>query len=209
VRATVARTTPAPLITRTGVWGPTVAFRQRRDGRPNLAAGGATDYDITLDSFRHLGLFLPNYWKNRKLFRFHVGRPLWRDLARLGLISGTRRDPLTYDRDAEPVPNPEKVRRSLEEFLRLFPNLQGLSIERSWGGYIDVTPDALPVLDAVPSPKGFVLASGFSGHGFAMGPIAGRLVAELIVDAKASLEIRGFRFSRFAEGAIGKPRSVL
>jgi glycine/D-amino acid oxidase-like deaminating enzyme len=54
-----------------------------------------------------------------------------------------------------------------------------------------------------------VLATGFSGHGFAMGPIAGRLVSELIVDGKPSLDIAAFRFSRFAEGAIGRPRNVL
>jgi glycine/D-amino acid oxidase-like deaminating enzyme len=42
-----------------------------------------------------------------------------------------------------------------------------------------------------------------------MGPIAGRLVAELIVDGKPSLNLQAFRFSRFAEGAIGKPHSVL
>jgi glycine/D-amino acid oxidase-like deaminating enzyme len=65
------------------------------------------------------------------------------------------------------------------------------------------------VLGEVPGLRGFVLATGFSGHGFAMGPIAGRLVAELIVDGKTSLDITGFRFSRFAEGAIGRPRNVL
>jgi glycine/D-amino acid oxidase-like deaminating enzyme len=42
-----------------------------------------------------------------------------------------------------------------------------------------------------------------------MGPIAGRLVAELIVDGKPSLDLHGFRFSRFAEGVPGKPHSVL
>lgn len=42
-----------------------------------------------------------------------------------------------------------------------------------------------------------------------MGPIAGRLVSELIADGKTSLDISDFRFSRFAEGAIGRPRSVL
>jgi glycine/D-amino acid oxidase-like deaminating enzyme len=65
------------------------------------------------------------------------------------------------------------------------------------------------VLGEVPSLRGLVLATGFSGHGFAMGPIAGRLVAELIVDGKTSLDLTGFRFSRFAEGAVGKPRNVL
>lgn len=209
VRATVARTTPAPPITPAGVWGPAVAFRQRRDGSFNLAAGGATDHDITLDSLRHLRLFLPNYWQNRKLFRFHVGRPLFRDLAALAPWSAARRRPFVHDRDMETPPNQAKVRRSLEEFLRLFPSLRGLAIERSWAGYIDVTPDALPVLGEVANPRGFIFATGFSGHGFAMGPIVGRLVAELIVDGKPSLDIHGFRFSRFAEGAVGKPRSVL
>ena len=42
-----------------------------------------------------------------------------------------------------------------------------------------------------------------------MGPVAGRLVSELIVDGKTSLDIAAFRFSRFAEGAIGRPRNVL
>ena len=71
------------------------------------------------------------------------------------------------------------------------------------------TPDLLPVLGEVAAPRGFVLATGFSGHGFAMGPVAGRLVSELIVDGKASLDVSAFRFSRFAEGAIGPPRNVL
>jgi glycine/D-amino acid oxidase-like deaminating enzyme len=53
------------------------------------------------------------------------------------------------------------------------------------------------------------VATGFTGHGFAMGPIVGRLVAELITDGKPSIDLRAFRFSRFAEGAVGKPRSVL
>jgi glycine/D-amino acid oxidase-like deaminating enzyme len=208
VRATVARTTPAPPITAAGVWGPAVAFRQRRDGRLNLAAGGATDYDVTLDAFRDLRRFWPNYWKNRTLFRFHVGRPLARDLVRLWPGSPGRRG-FPYERDADPRPNPDKVERSLAELLRLFPGLHGLAIERSWAGYIDVTPDAVPVLDAVPHPRGLIVATGFSGHGFAMGPIAGRLVAELVADGKASLDLSGFRLARFAEGTAGAPRSVL
>jgi glycine/D-amino acid oxidase-like deaminating enzyme len=206
VRATVARTTPAPPITRAGVWGPAVAFRQRLDGRLNLAAGGAMDHDVTLESLRHLRLFLPNYWKNRKLFRFHVGAPLWHDLGRR--LPGAAPRP-ELDGGGEPVPNPDKVRQSLEEFRRLFHALSALAIERSWAGYIDTTPDVVPVLGGVPALGGLIVATGFSGHGFAMGPIAGRLVTELIVDGKPSLDLQGFRFTRFAEGALPAPRSVL
>jgi glycine/D-amino acid oxidase-like deaminating enzyme len=208
VRATVARTTPAPPLTRAGIWGPTVSFRQRRDGTLNLAAAGAADHDVTLDSLRHARLFWPNYWKNRKLFRFHVGRPLLSSIAALLPGSAARRHPLTWDRGTGPAPNPTKVSRSLRELRRLYPALAGLQITRSWAGYIDATPDAIPVIGEA-GPSGLVAATGFTGHGFAMGPIVGRLVAELITEGKPSLDLRAFRFSRFAEGAIGKPRSVL
>ena len=209
VRGTVARTTAAPPVTSCAVWGPGVAFRQRRDGSFNIAAGGALDHDVTLDSLRQVRFFLPNYWKNKALFRFHVGRPLLRSLAAVLPGSTARRRPLVWDRGVDPVPNPVKVRRSLSELQHLLPALPKLEVARSWAGYIDATPDLLPVLGEVPALRGFLLATGFSGHGFAMGPIAGRLVSELIVDGKTSLDISGFRFSRFAEGAIATPRSVL
>jgi len=209
VRGTVARTTPAPAVTACAVWGPRVAFRQRRDGSFNIAAGGALDHDLTLDSLRQLRFFLPNYWKNKKRFRFHVGRPLLASLAAALPGSAARRRPLVWDRGIEPSPNRTKVRRSLVELGRMLPSLPALGIARSWAGYIDATPDLVPVLGDIPALRGLVLATGFSGHGFAMGPIAGRLVSELIVDGKPSLDIAPFRFSRFAEGAIGKPRNVL
>src|SRR5262245_19683000 len=93
VRATVARTTAVPPLTCAGVWGPAVSFRQRRDGTLNIAAAGAADHDVTLASLRHARLFLPNYWRNRRLFRFHVGRPLVRDLASRVPGSAARRYP--------------------------------------------------------------------------------------------------------------------
>jgi glycine/D-amino acid oxidase-like deaminating enzyme len=209
VRGTVARTTPAPPVTACAVWGPGVAFRQRRDGAFTIAAGGALDHDVTLDSLRQLRFFLPNFWKNKAMFRFHVGRPLLASLAAGLPGSAARRRPLVWDRGLEPRPNPDKVRRSLAELQRALPSLPPLGIARCWAGYIDAAPDLVPVLGEVPRLRGLVFATGFSGHGFAMGPIAGRLVSELIVDGKPSLDISGFRFSRFAEGAIGRPRNVL
>jgi glycine/D-amino acid oxidase-like deaminating enzyme len=209
VRGTVARTTPAPPVTACAVWGPGVAFRQRRDGSFNIAAGGALDHDVTLDSLRQIRFFLPNFWKNKSMFRFHVGRPLARSLGAALPRSRARRHPLVWDRGYEPVPNPDKVNRSLAELQRVLPRLPALGIARRWAGYIDATPDLLPVLGHVANPRNFVLATGFSGHGFAMGPVAGRLVSELIVDGKTSLDISALRFSRFAEGAIGRPRNVL
>ena len=209
VRGTVARTTQAPAITPCAVWGPGVAFRQRRDGSFNIATGGALDHDVTLESLHQLRFFLPNAWKNKAMFRFHFGRPLVRSLVSVLPGSAARRAPLVWDRGIEPVTNDAKVARGLVELQRVLPMLPRMGIAERWAGYIDATPDMVPVLGGVPGVKNFLFATGFSGHGFAMGPIAGRLMSELIVDGKTSLDISGFRYSRFAEGAIGKPRNVL
>ena len=209
VRSTVARTAPVRKITDVGVWAPSVAFRQRRDGALNLGGGGWADHDVTLDSLRHVRLFTPNYLKNRRLFQFHVGRPLIADtVARLPGSYG-RRHPFAARWALDPEPNPAKVQWTLDEFRRLFPEIGELRVTETWAGYIDATPDAIPVIGPADRPRGFVFATGFSGHGFGLGPIAGRIAAELVAGGKPSLDVHAFRFSRFAEGAIGEPRAVL
>ncbi len=150
VRGSVARTTKAPPVTACAVWGPGVAFRQRKDGSFNIAAGGALDHDVTLDSLRQLRFFLPNFWKNKALFRFHFGRPLVRSLSAALPGSMARRHPLIWDRAIEPRPNPVKVARGLAELQRVLPSLPRLAAAESWAGYIDATPDLTPVLGRGP-----------------------------------------------------------
>ena len=48
---------------------------------------------------------------------------------------------------------------------------------------------------------GFFIASGFSGHGFGIGPGAGQLAAELATDQKPSVDATPFRASRFSDGS--------
>ena len=45
---------------------------------------------------------------------------------------------------------------------------------RRRAGYIDMTPDEIPVISPLDAVPGLFLASGFSGHGFGLGPGAGR-----------------------------------
>lgn len=47
-----------------------------------------------------------------------------------------------------------------------------------WAGMIDATPDVVPVIDAIESCPGLFLANGFSGHGFGIGPGAGKVIAD-------------------------------
>ncbi len=69
------------------------------------------------------------------------------------------------------------------------------------GGMIDVTPDAVPVISAVDDVPGLVVATGFSGHGFGIGPAAGRLAADLVTGAAPLVDPAPFRFSRFSDGS--------
>ncbi len=82
-------------------------------------------------------------------------------------------------------------------YLNLFPVLEKAHIIRSWAGLTDWTPDAKPIIDRAPQLEGFFLASGFSGHGFCLGPMVGRLLTEWIVDGAPSLDLTAFRWSRF------------
>ena len=64
IRATVASTEPVPIFTRINVWGGGVAVRQRNDGSLVVAGEGTADHDMTLDSFRHTRLFMPEVRRN-------------------------------------------------------------------------------------------------------------------------------------------------
>ena len=77
---------------------------------------------------------------------------------------------------------------------------------QEWAGLIDVMPDAIPVISPVDSLPGLIIATGFSGHGFGIGPGAGRLIADLVMGAVPLVDPKEFRFSRFGDGS--KPRPI-
>jgi len=56
------------------------------------------------------------------------------------------------------------------------------------------------VLGLTEEVPGFVFATGFSGHGFGLAPIIGRLLGELIMDCNPSLPITDFCYARFKQG---------
>ncbi len=206
-RGTVARTTPAKAMTPAGVWAG-LAFRQLRDGSFNIASGTGADHDITLESLRNFLPFLPNYRKNRGFISPRLGKPFIAHLpGRLSRAAQGRE--YTRMRTLDPPPNPARVANALETLRQTFPDMGEVSVVRSWAGYIDFTPDMLPVIDSLERPSGFIFATGFSGHGFGMGPIAGRLAAELALDGQGSLDTHAFRFARFSDGTRLTPRNVI
>ena len=70
---------------------------------------------------------------------------------------------------------------------------------------IDVTPDVVPVMDEVESRRGLFVATGFSGHGFGIGPGAGKVMANLVLGESPGHDLSRFRFSRFSDGTPMRP----
>jgi sarcosine oxidase subunit beta len=80
-------------------------------------------------------------------------------------------------------------------------------IRRGWAGLYAVTPDHHPIIEE--ARPGFVIAVGFSGHGFQHAPATGQLVAELIHDGEADLvDIDALTADRFEDGGIEPERNV-
>jgi glycine/D-amino acid oxidase-like deaminating enzyme len=90
---------------------------------------------------------------------------------------------------------------------KAFPALRKAEIAQRWAGYIDVTPDAVPVISAVSTIPGFHIATGFSGHGFGIGPAAGRLMADIVLNRQPIVDPSAFRFSRFTDGSKVRPEA--
>jgi glycine/D-amino acid oxidase-like deaminating enzyme len=92
------------------------------------------------------------------------------------------------------------VRRAVD----LLPALREARIANTWAGYIDSTPDGVPGIGELPQVPGLILAAGFSGHGFGIGPGAGHLIADLVSGAKPILDPAPFDPARFKESMWGK-----
>ena len=96
------------------------------------------------------------------------------------------------------LPPAAALQQIVQSFGAAVPVFRDAEIEAVWAGLIDLTPDALPVLDTAPDAEGLVLGMGFSGHGFCLGPVTGRILAALVTGEDAGFDLTPFRLGRFA-----------
>jgi sarcosine oxidase subunit beta len=93
----------------------------------------------------------------------------------------------------------DSVQGSLAVAREVHPPTASCALDRGWAGLEAFTPDELPVLGPVPGVEGLLVAAGFSGHGFALAPAIGDILARLTLGLDARPELwRGLRVERFA-----------
>ncbi len=81
------------------------------------------------------------------------------------------------------------------------PDFAAATCRGGYSAHYDMTPDANPILDQSPTVVGLFWAAGFSGHGFKLSPVIGRMVAELALHGECrDHPVERFRLSRFAQG---------
>jgi glycine/D-amino acid oxidase-like deaminating enzyme len=198
VLGSVFRTLPlegGPEITAAGS---VFAFRKRLDGGYSVARRNANTAEITPDHFRLLSDFFPRLINNRHEIRLRVGTRSWEELRTKRHWTMDEATPMEAVRVLDPKPKQGILAEARAVMARAFPVFAKMEVAQSWGGLMDVTPDAVPVIDQVERIPGFFIATGFSGHGFGIGPGAGKLMADLVAGDRPLVDPTPYRLGRFA-----------
>lgn len=200
LRTSVMSTKPLQGGPATAAMAPGYSFRRRLDGGYTIGTGFMNYADLVPDSFRMLPLFWPTLRHEWSTFRVRLGSRFFDELTTPTHWPLDRASPFEGARLLDPDPVVSDLDQVLATLAADFPVFGSAEIARQWAGVIDVSPDAMPFLTAVPSTPGFFVATGFSGHGFGNGPGAGYLMADLVTGAKPQVDPQPFRFTRFTDG---------
>ena len=115
--------------------------------------------------------------------------------------SADEQTPFEKMRVLNPPANEKVIERIKQRIPERFPFLKDVGIAETWAGMIDVTPDAVPVLDESHTQPGLYMLTGLSGHGFGIGPAAGRIMADKMLGRSSGHDLARFRSSRFSDGS--------
>ena len=202
VRGTVARTAPANVVVCEGNMSDSrLALRRRQDGGYTLAHGSVVDHPITPSTFRFGAKFVPALFMDVRSLRLSLGREFFEEMSTPPTWPLDGESPFEKRRVLNPEPNTTILRRIRKNLDATFPQLAGTPIVESWAGMIETTPDVVPVIDEADALPGFYIATGFSGHGFGIGPGAGKAIAGLLTGDDVGLGLDEFRLRRFFDAS--------
>jgi len=208
VMSAVMRTEPMEAGLETSASGRGFAFRKRLDGGYTVASWSGNVHDIVPDTLTFMRDFMPALRHQRGSLRLRLGSAF---LGGLIEPQGWKLDaasPFEKARVLDPAPHEPILTEARKTLAEAFPVFHGMRIAETWGGIIDVTPDAVPVISGVDTEPGFYIATGFTGHGFGIGPGAGRLMAEIVTGSQTVVDPTPFRYSRFTDGSRPRPHPL-
>ena len=209
VRGTVARTAPAEEVLKGNIFDDRLGIRRRQDGGYTVAHGSVLEHLVTPASFRYFFKFIPALKQEFKLLRLDIGREFMDDWVMPTTWALDAQSPFETTRVLNPKPTPSVLRGIRENLDKMFPVLASTPIVESWAGTIESSPDVAPMIDHIDSLQGFHIATGFSGHGFGLGPGAGKAIAGMLTGSDSGIDISALRQSRFFDGSPIRPQSSI
>jgi len=78
------------------------------------------------------------------------------------------------------------------------PQVAEVGIASGWAGLYEMTPDHNALIGELEEVPRFLYATGFSGHGFLMGPAVGEVVRDLYLGRKPVVDVSSLDARRFA-----------
>ena len=206
VRSTSFFTEAALQVTEGGLSMPDVTIRRRLDGGYTVGANGRGVLELSPQGLIYARQFWPTFKKRRLLLRLSIGRSFFDGPESLTRWTLDGISPFERLRTLDPPPDAAQIRMGLARLAVNYPALAGLKVAASWGGLIDSTPDGIPVISAVDPLPGLYVSTGFTGHGFGIGPAAGQLAADLIAGDPPIVDPEPYRYSRMIDGSdLGEP----
>lgn len=201
----VMRTSPIETGFHGAASGVKFAMRKRLDGGFTIAHRHLSVADIVPDSFPQFFDFLPALRLEWNGIRLRLGKRFIEEARLPRRWEPDQQSPFEMIRVLDPEPVKPVLDEALASIRATYPKFAATRIVESWAGLIDTTPDTVPVISPVEALPGFFFATGFSGHGFGIGPGAGRLVADLVTGDKPIVDPAPFRYRRFFDGSKPRP----
>jgi len=93
---------------------------------------------------------------------------------------------------------PSAVEGNLAQAIAVFPELQGVEVATTDADHLEaMSVDDIPVIDRVPGIANSYVATGWSGHGWAIAPVVATLIAKWALSGKRSELLAPFVLKRF------------
>lgn len=198
---TVMRTQPLEGGPESAIWSKDFAIRKRQDGGYTIASGHENIVDIVPKSFRYAFQFLPALKMEWRSLSFRLGGRFFDEMRMPTRWNMDEASPFEYNRVLDPKPSLDMSSRAFDNLKSAFPVFNQAQVAQRWAGYIDVTPDAVPVISAVDQIPDFILPRVFQVTGLVLArrPAASWPILLLAVRPSLTRPISDFPVSAMAQ----------
>ena len=101
------------------------------------------------------------------------------------------------------------LERTAEVVARRAPALLEVGVAGGWNGFYETTPDHNALVGEFESPSRFLYTTGFSGHGFQLGPAVGEVMRDMVLGRTPPVDLSAFVAERFERGMARAEKNIV